>query len=46
MVIAFDTSLMSAPVDSHNAVIELIELTRCARKALEINFESSELKGL
>ena len=44
--IAIDTSLISAPVDSQIAETELIELILCARKALEINFESSELQRL
>ena len=42
--IAFTTSSISAPVDSHNAVIELMELNLCARKAFAINLESSLLQ--
>ena len=37
------TSLISAPVDSHIAEIELIELILCARKALAVSLLNSEL---
>ena len=40
---AKETWLISAPVFSHNAVIEFIELIFCAKNALAINFDSSEL---
>ena len=40
---AFETLLILASVTSHNAEIELIELILCARNALEINFDNSEL---
>ena len=42
--IALDTSLTSAPVASHNAAIELIELILCAKKALAVSFASSLLQ--
>src|SRR5574343_22592 len=40
--IAFATSLTSAPVFSHNSLNALIEETRCAKKALAVNFDNSE----
>ena len=36
------TSETSAPVASHNAEMLLIELIRCAKKALETSFDSSD----
>ena len=42
--IALETSLTSAPVASHKAPMELIELILCAKKALAVNLESSELQ--
>ena len=41
---AIETSLICAPVISHNAEIEFIELILCARKALAVNLDSSELQ--
>ena len=41
--IAFETSLIFAPVTSQIAAIELIELIRCAKNAFAVNFDSSEL---
>ena len=41
--IASETSFILAPVLSHNDDIEFIELIRWAKKALAVNFESSEL---
>ena len=43
---AFDTSFISAPVSSHSAEIEFIELILCAKNAFAVNFESSELHKL
>jgi hypothetical protein len=39
-------SLTSAPVASHKAEMELIDDTRCAKKALATSLESSELHKL
>ena len=39
--IAFDTSVTLAPVSSHNSEIALIDDTRCAKKALAVNFDNS-----
>ena len=44
--IARETSLISAPVDSQRALIELIELILCARKAFAVNFANSLLQIL
>ena len=44
--IAAETSLISAPVFSQIAAIELIELILCAKKAFYINLDSSELHKL
>ena len=41
--IALETSLTSAPVDSHIAPIEFIELILCAKKALAVNLANSLL---
>ena len=41
---ARDTSRTSAPVDSHKALIELIALIRCAKKAFAVNFANSLLQ--
>ena len=43
---ALETSFTSAPVFSHNAETVFIELILCARNALEINFDNSELHKL
>ena len=44
--IASATSWILAPVDSHNAEIELIEEILWAKKAFAVNLESSELQRL
>ena len=41
--IALATSLTSAPVASHKALIEFIELILCAKKALAVSFANSLL---
>ena len=41
MPIAWATSSTLAPVSSQSAAMALIELMRCARKALAVSFESS-----
>jgi hypothetical protein len=38
----FDNPLTSTPVTSHNSEIELMEKTRCAKKAFAVSFENSE----
>ena len=43
---AFATSVIFAPVASHNAVTEFIELILCAKKAFAVSFDSSELHKL
>ena len=40
---ALETSLTSAPVSSHIALIELIELILCAKKAFAVSFANSLL---
>ena len=42
--VALDTSLIFAPVASHKAEIELIELIRWAKKALAVSFANSLLQ--
>ena len=42
--IEFEISVILAPVTSHNADIELIELILCAKKAFADNFDNSLLQ--
>ena len=44
--IANETSLISAPVASQRADIEFIELILCAKKALAVSYDNSELHKL